>query len=77
MKIHTNYNPYSCDYSRVYKAKDGYHFNGSRYDSLTSVREAYRSMKAVKIFFKGLGLLMIGICIVCAGFMVLSAINVF
>ena len=77
MKVYTNYNPYSCDYSKVYLSKDGYHFNGSRYDSLTEVREAYRSMNAVKAFFTGLSVLILGTCIACAGFLVLSAVNVF
>lgn len=77
MKIHTNYNPYSCDYSKVYVSKDGYHFNGSRYESLSEVKEVYRSMQAVKTFFTGLSLIILSTCIVCAGFMVLSAINIF
>ena len=77
MKVYTHYNPYTCDYSKVYVSKDGYHFNGSRYNSLTEVREAYRSMRTVKAFFTGLSLIILSTCIVCAGFMVLSAINVF
>lgn len=77
MKIYTNYNPYNCDYKKVYVAKDGYHFNGSRYSSLSEVKEVYKSMKAVKAFFTGLSVLILGTCVVCAGFMILSAINLF
>ena len=77
MKVYSNYNPYNCDYSKVYAAKGGYYFNGSRYNSLSEVKKEYRSKKAVETFFTVLSLLVLGTCIACAGFLVLSAINVF
>ena len=77
MKIYTHYDPYNCDYSKVYAAKGGYYFNGSRYNSLSEVKEAYKSNLNVKVFFTGLSVLILGTCVVCAGFLVLSAVNIF
>ena len=77
MKVYMKYNPYSCDYTRVYAAKDGYHYNGSRYKSLSEVREAYKSNKATEAFFTGLIVIILSTCIACTGFLILSAINVF
>ena len=77
MKIYTNYNPYSCDYSKVYLSKDGYHFNGSRYNSFSEVKKEYESKKATEAFFTGLSIVILSTCIACAGFLVLSAVNIF
>ena len=77
MKIHTHYDPYNCDYSKVYASKDGYHFNGSRYNTLSEVKKEYESKKATEAFFTGLSIVILSTCIACAGFLVLSAVNVF
>ena len=77
MKIHTHYDPYNCDYSKVYISKDGYHFNGSRYNSFSEVRKAYKSNQSVKAFFTVLSVLILSTCIACAGFLVFSAVNIF
>ena len=73
MKIYTD----SYDLNKVYKTKEGYHYNGSRYKSLSEVKEAYRQMNAVKAFFTVLSIVVLITCIACAGFLILSAINVF
>ena len=77
MKIHTNYNPYSCDYSKVYVSKDGYHFNGSRYESLSEVKREYRQTVAVEFLLKLFAVVVIVVSSLCSGIILLSIINKF
>lgn len=72
MKVHLNYSPYNCDYRKVYAAPDGYHYKGTRYDTLSEVREVYKSDRAVNWFFTSLTVLILGTCIICAGIIILS-----